>query len=332
MRIAFATPAGAAPLSGNAATTARWRRRLEELGHEVDVLDEWQGGDHDLLLALHAAKSGASVARWRRERPDAPCLVALAGTDMDDPASRAALEAATRILVLQPEAARELPEGLRDRVDVVVQSAVVAPPPPVPTPNDASHSTRDAAAEGVLRACVLAHLRAVKNPLLPARAAALLPAGSRVRIRAAGLALDDRLADEARRASEELDAYEYLGPLPREEAMRLLAESHVLVVPSHAEGGANVVSEAIAAGVPVLASAIPGNLGLLGADWPATFPPGDAIALAALLARCERDGAWLADLRRRIGLLAERVTPEAEREALRRALDAATARAASRRR
>ena len=55
------------------------------------------------------------------------------------------------------------------------------------------------------------------------------------------------------------------------------------------EGGANVVIEAVRSGVPVLASRIDGNVGLLGAGYDGYFPVGDAAALAALVRRFVAD-------------------------------------------
>ncbi len=62
------------------------------------------------------------------------------------------------------------------------------------------------------------------------------------------------------------------------------------------EGGAHVVIEALRSGTPVLASRIDGNLGLLGADWPGLFDPGDDAGLAALLLQARDDAAMLPGL------------------------------------
>lgn len=51
------------------------------------------------------------------------------------------------------------------------------------------------------------------------------------------------------------------------------------------------------AGVPVIASRIPGNIGLLGADYPGYFQAGNTNELARLLARAETDAAFLNRLR-----------------------------------
>ena len=94
-----------------------------------------------------------------------------------------------------------------------------------------------------------------------------------------------------------------------------IARAHALVHPSIAEGGANTVSESLVLGTPVLASAIPGNLGLLGVDYPGVFPVGDAAGLAELIGRFEAEATFRAVLRERCEALAERHTPARERVA-----------------
>src|SRR5205823_6626067 len=72
-----------------------------------------------------------------------------------------------------------------------------------------------------------------------------------------------------------------------------------LALTSILEGGANVISEALAASVPVVSSRIPGSVGLLGEDYPGYFPVGDTVALAKLLSRAETDSAFYEELRER---------------------------------
>jgi len=81
------------------------------------------------------------------------------------------------------------------------------------------------------------------------------------------------------------------------------------------EGGANVVSEALADRVPVLASRIPGNVGLLGPDYPGYFPVGDTRALAELLNRAKTDGSFFDQLARRFADGPREVSPARERAA-----------------
>jgi len=308
VRIALVHPALAGAHGGNQTTALRWERLLRELGHAVERSTGWEGGGADLLVALHARKSAAAVRRFRELRPGRPVVVALAGTDLDDlaadPGAAGAVAAADRLVALQPLAARAVPAAARGKLRVIRQSAV--PPPAAPAP-----------AEDRFEAALLAHVREVKDPRTVWRATRRLPEGARLVVRHAGAALDPALAAEAAAESARNARYRWLGPLPPDEAARLLASSRLLVVPSRAEGGANVVSEAIAAGVPILATRIPGSVGLLGEDHPGLFAPGDADGLAALLARAESDPGFLAALRRRGERLRPLVDPDREREAWR---------------
>src|SRR5437667_10979147 len=115
MRICIVVPAPPRSKSGNRVTATRWATILRRLGHGVAVKTAWRGERCDLLVALHARRSAASIRRWRRERPSAPLVVALTGTDqyVDLPrGSRtvaASLDAATRIVALQPMSRAALP-------------------------------------------------------------------------------------------------------------------------------------------------------------------------------------------------------------------------------
>ena len=82
------------------------------------------------------------------------------------------------------------------------------------------------------------------------------------------------------------------------------------------EGGANAVSEAHASGVPVVASYIPGNVGMLGERYPGYYEAGDENALAQLLHRAETDVAFYKTLRDRCEARRHLVLPEREKAAL----------------
>jgi len=302
------TPAPPRSLTGNRVTALRWARLLRQLGHRVRVVEEYGGQACDLMVALHARKSAGSVERLAREWPAVPIVVALTGTDLYRdaracPVTRQTVEAATALVVLQPQALEELPAGARARTRVIVQSAEkVRTQPP----------RRDA-----FEVALLAHLRPVKDPFRAAMAARLLPAGSRVRIVHAGAALDRDLEARARSEQSTNVRYRWLGEMPRWRALRVLARSRLLVITSRSEGGANVLSEAIASGVPVISSRIPGSTGLLGADYPGLFAVGDTHGLAALLARAETDREFHGTLAAWCRRLSSLVEPSRERRAWR---------------
>jgi putative glycosyltransferase (TIGR04348 family) len=307
LTIVVATPAPPASRNGNRVTALRWAAILRGLGHRVRVVEPEDDAAGDLLIALHARRAHPAIARWPLA---APVIVAMTGTDLHedlprgDAAARASLERAARVVLLQPLAAAALPARHRPRARVILQSAC-APPDAPPRAADR------------LDVCVVGHLRAVKDPLRTALAARLLPASSTIHVTHIGAALDDALADAARFEAQTNPRYRWLGPLPRGETLRRIAASHVLSLTSHAEGGANVIPEALVCGALVVTAHIPGALGNLGDDYPATFPPGDTAALAALLARVERDAPFRAELEARRAALAPRFSRDAERDAWR---------------
>ena len=305
MNILIVTPAPRASRRGNRVTALRWASHLRALGHRVKLRERYGGEGCDVLVALHASRSANSVARFRAEHPARPLVVAISGTDLygggglDDAALRS-LELATRIVVLQPQAVRALPASVRAKTRTILQSA--------PAPDH-----REAPAASTFDVCVLGHLREIKDPFRAAHASLRLPATSRIRIVHAGEAMSPEMAEKARSLAAQSARYRWVGDLPRRDALRLLGRSRLLVLSSFGEGGANVVSEAIAASVPVLASRIDGSVGLLGDDYPGFFPPGDTAALAALLLRCEEDPAFLAGLRQRCDALRPSFDPARER-------------------
>jgi dimethylhistidine N-methyltransferase len=308
--VRFVTPAPVGTRLGNRVTALRWAGLVRQLGLRVAIDEGSARGPADLLVALHAAKSGPAVHAFRAAHPTVPILVALTGTDVYDllgrtPQACDSLWAATRIIALQPRAADELPEELRPRTRAIFQFAS-APRPVRP-------------AEGFVVA-ELAHLRAVKDVLLPARAARLLPAASRVQVVHFGGAIDAAAAREAETEAADNRRYEWRGDVPRSRALSALAGCDLVVVPSRLEGGSNVVSEAIAAGVPVVSTRIGGSTGLLGDAYPGLFPIGDAPALAALLERVEREAVFRAELQAWCDRLRPLVDPVREREAWRELL------------
>jgi glycosyltransferase involved in cell wall biosynthesis len=136
-----------------------------------------------------------------------------------------------------------------------------------------------------------------------------------------GEALDPALGAAARATMAAAPNYRWLGGLPHELVRRRIQRAHLLIHASRLEGGAHVVMEAVASGTPVLASHIPGNIGMLGADYAGYFPWGDAAALAALIVRCQNDGHLLETLAAQCQARAPLFEPAAERDALRHLVD-----------
>jgi|SRR5579872_1758306 len=311
LRIGLIYPPRALALAGNRVTAKRWTGILRGLGHRVHLADQYDGRPFDVLIVLHARRGAKAAALYHRLYPERPLLVAMTGTDLyrdigTSAAAQRSLEIASRLIVLQPEGIEALPPDARAKARVIVQSAVA--------PSNGKPPREK------LRVCVLGNLRSIKDPLRAAMAARYLPADSRITIVHAGRALDARYERRAYREMERNARYRWIGEVSHGRARRLLASSHLMVLSSRSEGGANVVSEALAAGVPILGSDIAGTRGILGSDYPGLFPVGETRALTALLERVERDPAFYARLRRRCRRLAPLVKPERERKAWRELL------------
>jgi glycosyltransferase involved in cell wall biosynthesis len=159
---------------------------------------------------------------------------------------------------------------------------------------------------------VIGHLRDVKDPLRAALAARLLPDASRIRIVHIGRAYSSKWATAAAAEMAANPRYLWRDEVPRAAVQKLLLRSHAMVLSSVSEGGANVISEAVVAGVPVLASRVDGNVGLLGADYSGYFRLGDTQALARLLRRIETDRVFVAQLQRAVARRAPLFEPKRE--------------------
>ena len=259
------SPALAAANNGNWHTAARWARQLR--GHcRTEILARWQGQPHELLIALHARRSAASIAAQARALASIPRIVVLTGTDLYrdiriDTDARRSLELATRLVVLQQCGLDELTPEQRARAAVIVQSA--SPLQPL-----VKTSSR-------LLAVMVGHLRDEKDPLAFMRAARRLSHRTDIRFEHIGDALDAALGDAARATMRDAPNYVWRGGLSRPATRQRMRRAHVLVHASKMEGGAQAIIEAVQAGTPVIASRIAGNIGLLGRDWPALFEVGD---------------------------------------------------------
>ncbi|MBT3269400.1 TIGR04348 family glycosyltransferase [Candidatus Poribacteria bacterium] len=306
MNIRLITPAPSHSRKGNRVTALRWARLLRELGHGVTVELEYDRARPDVMVALHARRSHASMRRFRERYPSRPLILALTGTDLysdihTDADAQESLELADLYVVLQPAGIDELPERLRGKARVIYQS--VTPPRGDVKPIGSAFEV-----------AVIGHLRPVKDPFRTADASHLLPPESRIAITHVGGALSPDMEERALAETASNPRYRWLGELPRWRAMRVLARSRCLSLTSVSEGGANVVSEALACGTPVVSSRITGSSGLLGDDYAGYFPVGDTEALADMLRRVETDEAFVTGLREQCARRRGVVEPDRERE------------------
>ncbi len=265
------------------------------------------------MVAVHAWRSAAAIERFKSAFPTRPVILQLSGTDIyqyidtDPGPTLRSMEQADRLVALNDLAWKVVPKPLRARLSVIHQSA-----PPLGQPRRPSRRA--------VVVSVIGHLRDVKDPLRAAEAARLLPADSRILIEQVGRAYTSEWAERARAEMAVNARYKWRDDVPAAAVRRLLARSHAMVISSLSEGGANVISEAVVAGVPVLASRMDGNVGLLGSDYRGYFPVGDTRALARLLQRLECEARFVKVLDNALARRRPLFRPACEKTAWRRLL------------
>jgi len=272
------TPAPPGSLHGNRITALRWQGFLKKLGHEVRIANHWSGKDADVLITLHAYRSHLSIVQFRELYPNRPIILIMTGTDLyrdmpSHPEVLKSMEMSDAIVILQSAALTMIPKRLQTKTHVIYQSTK-----PV---------KRKALLKKSFLISVIGHLRPEKDPFCTPESLKYLRPESKIQVLHLGKAMSPEMKSLAKAYNKELKNYQWLDELSHPETLQQLSRSHLMVISSLMEGGAHVVTEAIAIGVPVIASDIPGNRGLLGDDYPGYYPVGDAKALALMLQKAE---------------------------------------------
>ena len=306
-RIEIVTPAPAGSLHGNRVTAKRWQGFLRNLGYRVPITESWSGKDADLLITLHAYRSHSSIDAFKLAYPNRPLILILTGTDLyrdmpNHPEVHQSMALADALVVLQAEALRCIPAKWRHKVSVIHQSVS-------PIPKQKKLVDQFAVS-------VIGHLRPEKDPFCIVRAIPHIPSNSQITIQHIGMAMSKEMEKAALQYSNQYDRYAWHGQQSHLATLKNLARRHIMVISSRMEGGAHVVSEAIAAGVPVLASKIAGNCGLLGKDYLGYFPVGNEKALARLLHRAETDPLFYEKLQDQVKQLRKLIQPSQEKAAI----------------
>lgn len=289
MKITLITPAKKHSKNGNMSTALRWAQILRDQGHTIHVDEAYNGKEYDLMIAIHAWRSAESIADFKARFPENPLIVALGGTDVntflktDPEPTLKSMEMADALVCLNSMIKKSLPKRLHTKLRIIHQSAK-----PLSQPRSPRKRT--------FSVCVIGHLREEKDPFRSARAARLVPTGSKLNVRHLGKAHSSEWAAQAEREMIKNPRYKWIGEVAGWQVRHEYAKTHLMVISSNQEGGANVVSEAIVAGVPIIASKIDGNVGLLGEDYPGYYPVCDEQALANILIRAETDPDFLKSL------------------------------------
>ncbi|MFK7816052.1 MAG: selenoneine biosynthesis selenosugar synthase SenB [Gammaproteobacteria bacterium] len=294
MKILLITPALPSSRGGNRVTAIRWKSILTELGHKVIVKTSHDDISHisnkcDAMLALHAWRSAASINYFNQQFQQKPLIVALTGTDLYKfihthpiPTLRS-IEQADALITLHDLAYLALPKSARKKVHVIYQSADFI-------------KRKININKRFFNVCIIGHLREEKDPLRAAYAARKLPDDSRIRILHYGKAHTPIWATRAEKEMLKNKRYIWHGEVPHWKINQCYATADLMVLSSRMEGGANVISECCAAGLPVVASEIDGSIGLLGKKYPGYYPCGDTKSLRKLLLKTEKNKKYLTKL------------------------------------
>ena len=302
MKVCVTSPYPLSDLKGNSVTTERIVTILREAGIDARGAHGFDGLSADALISLHAKKGAQAAADYRKAHPEGKLIVLLTGTDIYDDFPKGlgleSLEAADYIAVTHQESIPMIPRQFSEKV-VIVPSSLTMPT------IKASHRIPPFAIS------VVGHLRPVKRSFLTIEAVAKNPHWD-VEVWQLGEALDEESEATARAWEGKDSRYRWFGGLPREEALQKCAESSLTVNSSLLEGGANAVLEAMTMELPILASEIPGNIGLLGKDYPGYFTGADIESkLGDILAHPEQLKDWIECANHRLPIFSR----EREREA-----------------
>lgn len=296
-------------LLGNQTTSKRLSKHLQELGHSVVVCKEFSQGEFDLLIALHARRSARSIRRFHKLYNHLPIILILTGTDLyhdirSNQSAMDSLEYATRLVTLQRLGPLELSPRMRQKTRSIIQSATEIPTPKITNSSD-----------NQFQIAVVGGLRPVKDPFRTALAVRTLPKDSSVMVVHVGPAMSPQMEKRALIESERNPRYQWIGERSYPATRKIIRESNLLVLSSRSEGGANVLCESISDSTPILASRIPGSVGILGEDYPGYFPTGDTIELSRMISLAEKDPAFIQGLHRYCHSLKKLVSPEVEKMA-----------------
>ena len=200
--VVIVSPALASANNGNWQTAKRYAKLLSAVC-QVRIVQDWDGGQaDDVLIALHARRSYASIAAWYAARGAKGLIVVLTGTDLyrdiqQDAQAQQSLVWAGKLIVLQSAGLDALPPRLRAKAQVLFQSTTTR----VTLPK----TTR------CLRAVMVGHLRTEKSPETFFRAAALLASHRDIELRHIGGEHDLALAQQAHETAALFPQYQFLG-------------------------------------------------------------------------------------------------------------------------
>ncbi len=262
---------------GNAVTALRMKNMLTAEGLRVAIHER---GDFPLeaqcLIALNARKSAEEIFAFCERQPASAVVALLTGTDVNHPEMEDSCSSTIRALH-RSDAIVALHDGFAHRIPDVLLAKTQAIYPSVKIPDTVKHLPTDE------REVVIAgNFRDEKNPNLLMRGVSEL-VGEAIQFHAYGAGGNYQEALE--NMGNKYDNFWLHGVQDHEVVLARMQSASVLLNTSTEEGGANAICEAVAIGLPVIASRIDGNVGMLGQDYAGFFTSDDVDDLAKLLRR-----------------------------------------------
>jgi glycosyltransferase involved in cell wall biosynthesis len=281
---------------GNSVTAVRLGKILSGSGYHVTHSEQnYSGESAEVMIALNARKSAKAIARFCELNPGSKLIIILTGTDINHPdsldkdsATWVSMKLADRLVVLHEASLEQVPEIFRGKTSVIY--------PSVTLPADLQH-----APEGDFTIIMTGNMRKEKNPALAVAAAEKISP-----------ALEIHHYGECTSTGSE-NVIEH-GIFSHDTMLDAMSSAGVLLNTSFQEGGANAICEAVTMGLPVSASAIPGNIGMLGEDYVGLFPSNDLDALVNMLEKTANDPDFYALLKKQIATRAPLFTYAQESE------------------
>jgi glycosyltransferase involved in cell wall biosynthesis len=317
IRIALATPYTLPFYCGNSILAERLREGLRSRGLNLFIYntdehapDNAVAAAPDILHTLNADKTYLWAQRFLCKRP-LPWVITFTGTDYNSwcglhappPHIRSSMELASALILFHEDAA----ERFRAAVPEISAKVKVIPQGISPRTGEDRIGLRsrfDIPRDATVFLMV-AGIRPVKN--LGLAIAAFAEVEKRIPnviLLLVGPTMDKEEAEKVLAMGHALGSFSYLGARPPEETREIMGAADVLLNTSHHEGMPGAVLEAMAAGLPVIASAVPGNSALIRhGENGLLFTPGNSAELVAAVVRLAGESA----LRTRLGEAGRRI-------------------------
>lgn len=278
------SPFAVGTAQGNAISASRLESMINDFGYVPRVeANEYSGAQASLAIILNAWRSAEVIQHFKKVNPTSAVIILITGSDINhkdfgsaDSVVRKAMDAADALVMLHDIEFDTLPFYLQKKCTVIY--------PSVDLPKSLSHQPNQQYFEVILSG----NIRAVKNPELAVKIAQLLPENAGIKIRAYGN-VESEYREMLQKANDTLPSFHWAGQVSHMQNLEKLQSAHLLLNTSHAEGGANAICEALSIGIPVIASDIRGNIGMLGKFYAGLFTKNNAEMAVELLIKARQN-------------------------------------------